>query len=297
MKKYDESLKKFVGANPQSFLDWLLPGATITRALPTELHSCSIFVDALYETQNRDGKRLLVHFEFQRSAQNDMPERLLEYNILASRQYKASVYSCVIYLTGEGSIEESPLIWYLPDGDEVVRFHYQSVRLWDEDPSQFRKPGQEGILPLVVLTKGNARPEIVDEVIQRLFAAGQESLLPMTEVLASLAFGKNVAYTEWLSRRFVMLHDILRDTPAYQRILQEGREEGREEGRQEGRLLGVRDAFLTLVQARFPHISKLVKTQVDSISDLHVLEDALVKVYTAQTEVEMLQIVVDMSKL
>jgi hypothetical protein len=47
-----------------------------------------------------DGKAFLAHFEFQSSYDRHIGERLLEYNVLASRQYDyLPVYSCVIYVT------------------------------------------------------------------------------------------------------------------------------------------------------------------------------------------------------
>ena len=69
------------------------------------------------------------------------------------------------------------------------------------------------------------------EMVAGLQAAKKYDLLPVTELLASLVL-KDQADQEWIKRRFAMLQDALRETPAYQRILQEGREEGREEERE-----------------------------------------------------------------
>jgi hypothetical protein len=208
-------MKKFVGANPQSFIDWLHPGATFVRAFPTELQSRDIFVDALCEII-LDDESLMLHLEFQRDIKAGMPLRLLEYNVFATRTHKKRVLSCVIYLIDDGIIEEPPLVWELADGTELLKFHYLSICIWEVNPARFTQPGKEGILPLVLLTKGNATPDVVEMVIERLVAAGKQDLLSTTRLLASLVFKHNPAYMDWLNRRFVMLRDILRDTEAYQ---------------------------------------------------------------------------------
>ena len=77
------------------------------------------------------------------------------------------------------------------------------------------------------LTRDGATHRVVNEVIVGLQATDKYDLLPVTELLASLVL-KDQSDQEWIKRRFAMLQDALRETPAYQRILQEGREEERE---------------------------------------------------------------------
>ncbi len=306
-KPYDESLKKFVGANPQSFLAWLCPGTVLERILPTELQSRNIFVDFLCKGM-MDDKPCLFHLEFQRNIKAGIAERLLEYNVLASREHKLRVYSYVIYLIDDGAIEESPLIWKMLNGSEILHFHYQSVPIWKVDPTEFRKPGQEGILPLIVLTAGNARPDVIEEVIQRLIAANKQNLLTTTELLASLVFKANTEHSEWLKRRFAMLRDILRETDAYQGILREGLEEGRkeglkeglEEGRkegiEEGKISTLRQLFIELVQTKFPEAIPLAQTALETVKNSETLQAATIKLFDVQTIDELLHILLEMSR-
>jgi predicted transposase YdaD len=293
-------MKKFVGANPQSFLDWLCLGMMLESILPTELHSRNIFVDFLCKVM-LDGKPCLIHIEFQRNIKAGIPMRLLEYNVLASREYKElPVYSFVIYLVDDGTIEESPLIRKLPNGKEVLRFYYESIRLWDMDPNLFWQPGREGILPLVILTTGNSCPEVIEAVIQRLIVAGKEDLLPVTKMLASLVCKNNPEYSEWIDRRFAMLQDILRDTDAYQQILREGEEkgykEGKEEGKEEGKLLASRQMLINLIQVKFPEAVSLAKRSIDTVDDVEVLQAAAMKMFSMQTIEELFHLLLGMDK-
>ena len=101
-----------------------------------------------------------------------------------------------------------------------------------------------------------------------------------------------------------MLDDLLRETPLYQSILQqglqegrevgrvqgreEGREVGREEGREEGheqerqvRLASLRQKLLMLVHVRYPHLESLARIAVVEHGNPEVLEDLLLQVALA----------------
>ncbi|MDQ2884848.1 MAG: hypothetical protein M3Y39_02050 [Chloroflexota bacterium] len=238
----------------------------------------------------------MLHLEFQRNIKAGMPLRLLEYNVFATRTHKKRVLSCVIYLIDDGTIEEPPLVWELSDGTELLKFHYLSIRIWEVNPAKFTQPGREGILPLVLLTKGNATPEVVEMVIERLVAAGKQDLLPVTRLLASLIFKDNLDYSDWLARRFAMLRDILRDTDAYQEILQEGRIEGEEKGRQEGEILGLRLSLLDILQKRFPDVIQMAKPPVAGVNDPALLRGAILKAIDAQSVEEILHLLLELSQ-
>ncbi len=95
------------------------------------------------------------------------------------------------------------------------------------------------------------------------------------------------------------MHDILREAPFYQEILQEGREKGLEEGLERGLLEGLekgrqekldalRQTLLNFVQARFPSpkMIRLAKGQAAMINDPKILQDLTLKVGLAQTAEE-----------
>ena len=108
-----------------------------------------------------------------------------------------------------------------------------------------------------------------------------------------------------------MLYDILLETRAYRELTKESRKEGIEEGLKKGRkegieegiekglekgkVEGLREALLTLVQARFPDpkITRLAKGQAAIIDDPAVLQGLIVKVGLAQTLEEVQQYLLD----
>lgn len=109
---WDYIMKRLIGSYPKQFTSWLLAGATFIRTLDNQLKIQSLYADALLEVVVR-GKPALLHVEFQTYKDQDMERRILEYNILASRQYNhLPTYSIVIYLRKDGEVSESPISRY-----------------------------------------------------------------------------------------------------------------------------------------------------------------------------------------
>ena len=83
-----------------------------------------------------------------------------------------------------------------------------------------------------------------------------------------------------------MLYDVLQESKAYQKIKQEGLEEGLLQGRKEGELHALRQIVLTIVQTRFPKISRLAKKQAAVVDDPVVLQELITLIIKAQTAEE-----------
>jgi predicted transposase YdaD len=296
--RWDTSMKRLVGENPKHFINWLLPQAqfqgkaeTRTPNLNTgEIEADNLFRIVLY------GVLCLVHIEFQSSSDNDMSRRMWEYNALATFTYKLPTLSFVIYLR-KCTLPTPSYTWIFPTGDKVHAFWFKVIDLWNIAPEAIKQTELVGIFPLLVLTKGGKRPEVVEEVITRIAAVGGKSsaeLLSLTYLISSLVFERE-ADRIWLKRRFGMLRDILHDTWAYQEIMQEGRQEGLQLGLQEGRQEGVleerqqrlkdqRQMLMTIVRLHFPQMASLAQEHAEGITDPEVLQGMVLQLLVAQNE-------------
>ncbi len=74
------------------------------------------------------------------------------------------------------------------------------------------------------------------------------------------------------------MHDIIRESPYYQEILQEGREEGK--------LEALRQTVIDIVVERFPRLLRTARKQVTFMEDPTALRHAIVKLSMAQTAEE-----------
>lgn len=314
---WDDGLKMLINDNPQAFVNWLFEGAQVLKKLQTEFKMHTIVADALLEV-SWYGEIFLLHIEFQSTNDSKMGERLLEYNLAAHKEHDLDVLSIVIYLRSDGEVPQSPLRWKIPTGKETLQFHYLVVEMAKLATDQLRHEGLVGILPLLLLTKDGATHGVVDEVIAGLQEAKKYDLLPVTELLASLVL-KDQADQEWIKRRFAMLQDALRETPAYQRILQEGREEEREAlqkvlqqqqeafqqqqealqkalQQQQEALQKQRDILLDVMFDRFPLLARRARDYAKSVDDPNKLLHLIVDMAKAPTTEEAERILRDAEK-
>lgn len=293
-KPYDDAMKKLVGGNPEDFLSWVLQDAIYTQRLPYELHPESIYADGLIEAVLAE-ERILAHFEFQSTYDLRIGERLLEYNVLASRQYDyVTVYSYVIYLKDCGNVPQSPFVRVSSTGKEIIRFHYDIIELHKITAEEIQETELVGLLSLLPLTRDGVKHEVIEEMITRLVAAGQTELRWIGYALAAKVMKHDLP---WLRRRFSMLGDFLRDSPVYQEVLEEGLEKGIEKGLEKGREEGLakgreeamqqqRSALFNITLDRFPELVRQVNKAATTIDDPAILLQLIVKISTAQTSEE-----------
>lgn len=232
-----------------------------------------------------NGKPALIHIEFQTDYDEEMEVRLLEYNVLASRQYNhRPVRSFVIYLKKGVKVARSPYTRKFPDGQEDHRFSFKVIKL-----------GWVGLLPLLTLTKGGKRPEVVNVMIDTLISIGDRDLLAVSKMAGGMVF-KQPREKAWFDRRFGMYQDVLKESWVWQEIEEGGREEERKE-QQRLRLQEQRQLLIGFVQTRFPEITDLAKQQTESIQDPETLPPLILKLYAAQTVEEARQFLLSVSKV
>src|ERR1017187_970404 len=98
--KWDTSTKRLVSTHPADFIRWLLPGAQFTgvvEAKSLNLNNREIEADNLYQFTLK-GIACLIHIEFQSYYDEQMAQRMWEYNALATSTHNCPTDSFVIYL-------------------------------------------------------------------------------------------------------------------------------------------------------------------------------------------------------
>jgi predicted transposase YdaD len=272
--------------DPQTFVDFVLPGAQYVHQQPEKLKNWQLEVDALLDVVI-GGEEILVHIEFQTYNDSNMAERLLQYNVLARSEYKKPVRSYVIWLLKDGPVCQSPLCWMAPGyqgQEEMVRFSYGSIEIGKLTPDFIFKIGQPGLLPFIPLTDGGATKEQVERMFAELASVNDRNLELVGFTLASLAFIRKNRKLDWkwLQKRFKNMHDILRESPIYQLILEEGRQEERKKGDTK-EVKAMRQSVSDVVKARFPDLAKVTKQRVAKIKDPKLLRNLLVEMAKAES--------------
>jgi predicted transposase YdaD len=292
---WDSIMKRLVKTYAQHFTNWLVAEATFVRTLNVELQSQHLFADALMEIVSY-GEPSLLLIEFQSYRDPEMGRRLMEYSLLASREYNhCAVYPYVVYLRKAGEVAGSPYIRIQPDGQEAYRFYYRVIQLWEMPAEVFLRHGWPGLLPLVILTKGGKQPEVINEMIEQLVEAQEYDLLAVARLMGGLVFKEGSDESDWFKGRFHMFQDILRESWVYKEIGQEFLEQGREEERQE-ELQRQRQTVLSFVQRHFSELISLAKQQTDRITEPEVLQTVILRLLAAQTVEEARQILLNLDQ-
>ncbi len=171
----------------------------------------------------------------------------------------------------------------MPDGSEILRFHFEVMKLWEMTAESLIKTGFIGLFPLLPLAKDGKRHEVVDEMVTRIVEAKQPALLRYAQMFSSLVFKDNNDKA-WLERRFAVYNDILEESWVYQ------------ETKLEGKLEALHKAIFNVVQARFPAMLSITKQQIDGIKDEEVLQRLLLKISLSQNADEALEALVEIKK-
>jgi hypothetical protein len=292
-KVWDNSLSTLINSHPQAFLDLLLPGAVLLCQHRTKLSGTQRQPDAVLEV-HRYSETFIFNPEFQSSQDTEMAERLLLYHVLLWSEHRRQdtslpVRSCVVSLWKKAKVAPSPLLWTQPgephgQQTERVRFSYEVVEMWQKHPEDLLSLGHAVLYPLLPLTKGGATQKIVKHMLDLLSGEQHLDFAVIGYLFATRTFqlGKQYSDLEWLQERFGHMHDFLRESPAYQWILDEGRQEGREEEKAQG-LAQMRQTIVDFVQEHFPELVQQAEEVVATIDNLPQLGRLSIKLGGAQS--------------
>lgn len=283
MGKADVGGKRVLGTAPETWVRWLLgePDLEVQATLTEEFRFVLRHSDELLHVRGKQGN-FLVLTELQLHRDPKMPLRMRAYTGLAEQKYGLPVYPTVLFLLppegGKGSVG----CYHSEFMGLVSHQDYRVVRAWEIEAREVLDREILALVPYVPLMAGADERAIRDGIkLLRSQKAGEEM-----EVVLAL-FASFVMETERIQEIVRWNMAVLRDSPWYQEILQEGREEGLQEGLREGLREGRREearrGILRLLRVRFDITTEMVEEldrklkTVDRLPVLHDLSTAAVQ--------------------
>jgi predicted transposase YdaD len=240
-----------------------------------ELQDIRRTVDFVYKLQV--GEEIYYrHIEFQAERDPEMNQRCFLYNTRMIAQYQAPVITTIIYLFRRRRLEE-PVFRVMVRGQEVNRWQFDCVRMWEMDAQAALDQGLPGLAVLVPLMKGATLPRIEQAARQIETVGAGEQQADLLALLHAFAEGK---YTiEQLER--IIGKERLMESTVYQWGLTEGLAKGRSEGRTEGEAAGLikgqlavaRELCRKAVRKWHPRAGAKVWTTIEACTDLAALEE------------------------
>ena len=285
MGKADIGGKRVLGTAPETWVRWLLkdPNLEVKATLTEEFRFVLRHSDELLLVQGEKGS-FLVLTELQLHRDLKMGLRMRAYAGLAEQKYELPVYPVVLLLLPP---EEEVAGYYHSEFMGLVAHQdYRVVKAWAVDAREVLKREVLALVPYVPLMEG-ANEAVIREGVALLRRRGVGEEM---EVVLAL-FASFVMEPEQIQKIVRWDMAVLRESPWYQEILQEGRQEGWQQGRQEGwqqgrqegwqqgRQEGARQGILRLLKVRFDLATEVMEElaeQLQALVELPVLEDLLV---------------------
>jgi len=157
---YDTFVKAFFRTEMDTLVSHFLKGATLDGTLEdaeqnVEIDRSILKADLAYRIKYLL-LRAILHIELQSGPDKTMARRMLAYFANLHLKYNVPVFCVVIFLF-KCAIEQSP--YTVSCGDKVIlpEFHYDVIRLWEEDPEPILA---EHAIPLYVLLPSMKDPTV-----------------------------------------------------------------------------------------------------------------------------------------
>jgi predicted transposase YdaD len=271
--------KRLINLAPDTWVKWVtqFPDAIAREILDSEFQWVSRQNDVLLKAFSPEYGEFLVLNELQLRYKNTMPLRMRAYTGLAEEKFNLPVYPVLINI-----LQPAPSV-IVSDRYETnflgiqARQDYRVINLWEVDASIVFDQSISTLLPFVPVLQGGGDPEVVQRAVQLLRL--DESLSELEPLLGF--FASFVLDTELVSQILRWDMAVLRESPWYQEIRQEGRQEALQEGevkgRQEGALGEAQALILRLLTRRIGDVAPDMRSQVQALSlvQLESLGEAL----------------------
>ncbi len=278
MGKADVSGKWLFGDAPEEWVRWMLadPTLEVEEFLSAEFQHVLRHSDALLRVRDIEGPFLLL-VELQLHYDPRMPRRMQAYAALAEEKYKLLAYPLVFYLLPPSPGVSLPDRYYSEFRGLVARRDFRVVKAWTLEAWEVVEQGPLALVPLTPLMRG------ADENVVHAGARVLQERGAGEEMEVALALFASFMMDAERVRQIVRWEmAVLRESPWYQEIIQEGRQEGLQEGIQKG----LSEAVLHLVQTHFDLPGSAVEdlaTQLQRVKETKVLRQLLVDAASAES--------------
>ena len=224
---FDATLKDLVQSRPADWLTTLgLPAQGPIELLNVDLSMLSAQADCVLGVGAPHAWAL--HLEFQSSRADELARRILMYNAILHRRLNIPICSAVVLLRPAASHPgiTGCLQYAGPGNCGSLNFKCETVRVWEQPAEQYLQ-GSLGVAPLAPLgklPKGVKLAAIIERLAERISKEASPTeaakLFTAAYVLTGMRVSKNEVLELFRGVR------AMRESTAYQAILDEGRLEG-----------------------------------------------------------------------
>lgn len=287
-KSADIGSKRLISLSPQQWLQWVtqIPNIQPREIISSDFQWISRESDVLIRAYSPNDGEFLVLNEMQLHYTPQMPRRMFAYAGLATEKYQLPVYPVLVNILP-------------PSKKTVVMSSYQTtfrglrsiqdyhvINLWEVDAEIVFRESITSLLPFVPILKNGGQASTVRTALQQL--RRDETL---NELEPLLAFFATFVLSSELVRQ-IMRWDIavLRESPWYNEILEEGIEIGIQRGIQQNIRQEVLSGIELGLDLKFGDAGLQLMPEIREIQDVETLRRVRESLRTVQTLDELRQL-------
>ena len=287
-KPADVSTKRLISLAPNNWVKWVtqIPDVVAGEILNSEFQWISRESDVLIRVESKEYGKFLVLNELQLRYKPEMPRRMRAYAGLAEEKYKLPTYPVLINILKTGDAE-IPTRFESNLAGLQVRQDYRVINLWEVDVKIALEQPLPSLLPFVPILKGGEDESIIREALRLLQA--DEQLNQLETVLAFFAtFVLDSSLVQEIMRWDMT---VLRESPWYQEILQQGEQQGEQKGEKKDRLSSIE----LCLEVKFGNEGLKFMPKISEISDLETLKTIQRSILTVESLEELKHILQNLS--
>lgn len=233
----DIGSKRLISLAPDAWVKWVTQRSEVEARdiVSSDFQWVSRESDVLVQAYSPGDGEFLVLNELQLRYSRRMPQRMRAYAALAEERYGLPVYPVLVNILPPTSSTVIADRYESTFMDVYACQEYKVVNLWTVDADIAFREGLRPLLPLVPVLKGGDEESVVRRAVQVLRT--DEQLSEMEPLLAF--FASFVLETRLIQQIMRWDMAVLRESPWYQEILEEGLEKGIEQGIEKGIEKGV----------------------------------------------------------
>ncbi|NJL99365.1 MAG: Rpn family recombination-promoting nuclease/putative transposase [Synechococcaceae cyanobacterium SM2_3_2] len=256
--KADIGSKRLIGLDPQGWIRWITrnPEAIFREMLNSKFEWISREGDVLIRAWDPDLGEHLIANEIQLRYSAKMPRRIRAYTALAEEKYQLPVYPVlVVILPGPDRI---PTQYTSTIRDLEARQDYKVIQLSEVEAELVFSQPLPTLLPFVPIMQGGEQEEIIRHALQIL---QRDPVLSEMEPLLAF-FARFVLSSEVVAQIMRWDMAVLRESPWYEEIKQEGILLGKQEG--------IQQVVMTMLRKGIPieQVAELTELSLERIQQL-----------------------------
>jgi predicted transposase YdaD len=287
-KPYDQAFKLLAEQDAEALLlllGVLKPGQRAEiEVLPREVSVAATLPDQPYRVRIEQREEI-IHIEAQTRWEDNLPERLVDYDPRLWLRYKLPLRCYILLLTPRRLPDRLPTSIKIDAGDLQIKLKIRVIKLWEMSARKILAMKRKNLLPFVPLMNGGW--EELEQGAARLNEvtdAGQK--LELSSHFLSLG-GLRYNRAELLDlvwRKTMIPWEQLQESSFVQFVLEKGEEKGlakglakgRAEGRAEARTKTFLEVIREMAAKRFPGLA--LGPELEAIQDAEVLHQLCLQI-------------------